>query len=167
MKNTTKPTYTYTGYVCIHDLDPLIYDSTVYLSETGPALAYELERFYGKKVSIRYWVSDKKVTKEEAESAWIAKTMGILEHKELANSGLFAGLKSEEIEYSEYTRDTYTENDIIAVPWEEVEKEKAQTIRWRWSRESPRIKYKKVGHDLMSELRGHQGKYVILEVEEV
>lgn len=165
MKNKVNNTYTYTGFVSVHDLDPLMYDTTVYLSETRPALAYELERFYGKKVSIRYWVCDRKVTKEEAESAWIAKTMGILEHKALENSRLFAGLKSEEIVYSEYTRDTYTENSIIAVPWDVVEK--AQTGRRVWREEPPRIKYRKVSHDLMSELKGYEGKYVILEVEEV
>jgi len=99
-------------------------EDVLYLSTREEPLARVLEEeISGKVVSVRYWVIDKEVTKEQAQGHFQAELAG-------AMSSIFSPV------YSEITGYLWTDEEI-----------------------------KVGGHDLLAELEGYIGKWLILEVD--
>lgn len=68
-------TRTYAGLITEHDVGDS--DNLLFLSSVKRPLADELEWMMRKIVTVRYWVSDKEITKEEAEEAFMSELMGV------------------------------------------------------------------------------------------
>lgn len=118
MAYTTK---TYEGLLCLHNRGEE--SNVLFLSSLSDPIAEELYWIYNKKVTARYWVSDKPCTREEVIDATIPTVMGIGEVKFRSH-------------YSEYTGYLWTDEEL-----------------------------KIGGHDLLSELKSHVGKWLILDLE--
>ena len=65
---------TFNGLLCMHNMDDA-YD-LLFLSSLRSPLADELSWMSGKKVTVRYWITDIKTTKEEAEFTFMQACMG-------------------------------------------------------------------------------------------
>lgn len=112
---------TYSGWLALHGYGEA--DDILFLSTLREPLAEELEWIAYKEVSVRYWITDKEATKDEAQESFVRKLFGEAEVKFGAR-------------YSEITGYLWTDEDLNVG-----------------------------GHDLLAELRGHVGKWLILEVE--
>lgn len=73
MKKEIK-TETYQGLLCLHTAGDA--DDVLFLSSLKDPLARELQWMNSKKVTVRYWVTDRQVTKEEAEETFVQLCMG-------------------------------------------------------------------------------------------
>jgi hypothetical protein len=71
----TCTTKTYEGLLCLHNHGEA--PDVLFLSSLSDPIAEELCWIHNKKVTARYWVSDKPCTKEEAIDATILTVMGI------------------------------------------------------------------------------------------
>lgn len=113
---------TYKGLLCQHDYGEA--HDILFLSTIAKPLAEQLEWDIADKiVTARYWITEEKATKEEAQENFIRELYGDTQCKFHA-------------EYSE-------------------------TSGYLWTDEECRIG----GHDLMNELWGHIGKWLILEIQ--
>ena len=74
-----KKTRTYTGLLSLHSWGEA-YDM-LFLSSLSDPLAEELEWMGRKTVTVRYWITDKPATKEEAQEDFIGKIVGRAESK--------------------------------------------------------------------------------------
>lgn len=71
-------TLTYQGLLCLHTTQES--SQLLYLSTIIPSLAEELRsRIARKTVSVRYWITDKETSKEQAQEEFLKKLMGIAE----------------------------------------------------------------------------------------
>jgi hypothetical protein len=68
-------TKTYAGLLCEH-CDVEDHDG-LFVSSVRAPLASALSWMRGKQVTIRYWITDKQVTKEEAQETFLKTVMGI------------------------------------------------------------------------------------------
>jgi hypothetical protein len=71
----------------------------LYLSGTDEPLAETLEWMAGKQVCVRYWVTDKQVTTEEAQKEFLKRLFGVAEVKFSSH-------------YSEITGYLWTDEDL-------------------------------------------------------
>lgn len=110
----------YQGLLSMHSWGEA--DDVLYLSSLKDPLAEELGWMRGKQVTVRYWITDKQCTRNEAVEAAMLIVMGVADVK--LNS-----------RYSEGTGYLWTDEDLNIG-----------------------------GHDLLSELKGGVGKWLILEV---
>ena len=69
MKNRT-----YTGLLSFHSYGEA--DDILFLSTLNDPLADELQWMSGKKVTVRYWITDKEVTKGEAQEGFVRWLVG-------------------------------------------------------------------------------------------
>lgn len=65
---------TYNGLLCLHDMEDA--SDVLFLSSLHSPLADELSWMSGKKVTVRYWITDIETTKEEAEFTFIQAYIG-------------------------------------------------------------------------------------------
>jgi hypothetical protein len=72
MNDATK---TYQGLLSIQPHGE--YDEALYISSVDAPLADELAWIAGKIVTVRYWITDKPCTKDEAQEAAILQIMGL------------------------------------------------------------------------------------------
>jgi hypothetical protein len=102
-------------------------DSYGFLTVDDMSLACDVEcdweKFIGKEVFVRYYITKDKMTEEKAAEKLIQKMSGVLE--------------------AEYELDAYSEWTIME--WKE--------------------NLSVGGHDLISELQSHEGKYLVLIIE--
>jgi len=98
-------------------------DDVLFLSSLHDPLAEELEEISGKQVTVRYWVTGVKVSKEEAKSGFLNEMLGMADVRF-------------NVAYSEVTGYLWTDEDLNIG-----------------------------GHDLLEELKGSVGEYLILEIE--
>ena len=91
--------------------------------EEDDPLADRLDFMNRRQVTVRYWIAEKRCTKEEASEDLMGTLMGRAESDFGAR-------------YSEYTGYLWTDENIDVG-----------------------------GHDLLSELRGYNGQFLILEIE--
>jgi hypothetical protein len=118
MAYTTK---IYEGLLCLHNYGEA--SNVLFLSSLSDPIAEELYWIHNKKVTARYWISDKPCTREEVIDATILTVMGIVK----VDFGSHYG------EDSDYL---WTDEEL------------------------------KIGrHDLLSELKSHVGKWLILDLE--
>jgi len=93
--------------------ETLIYSGGIYLSDHGEAceilfidtldepIADELQyKIDGKNVSVRYWITDQKCTKEEAQESFLKTVMGVAECNYCSR-------------YSEITGYLWTDDDLM------------------------------------------------------
>ena len=66
---------TYTGLLSLHIYGEA--DDILFLSTLLDPLAEELEWMKGKNVTVRYWITDKQVSKEDAVEGFVGQLMGI------------------------------------------------------------------------------------------
>lgn len=115
-------TKTYSGLIAEHDYDEL--GAVLFLSDhTMPLAEMLIADIANRTVTARYWITGRRVTKEEAREAFVRTLLGQADVEFVAR-------------YSE-------------------------TTGYLWTDEECRIG----GHNLLDELRGHIGKWLILEVE--
>lgn len=88
---------TYEGLISLHSWGEA--DDILFLSDLDDPLAEELESIHNKQVTVRYWVTDQKATKEEAQKAFIGTLVGVVD----------ARLSSR---YSEITGYLWTDEDL-------------------------------------------------------
>lgn len=93
MTNTT----TYEGLLCIHGHGEA--DDILFLSSVHDPLAQELEWLSGQRVCVRYWITDKPATKEQAQESFVRSCMGLFEGQYRAH-------------YSETTGYLWTDEDL-------------------------------------------------------
>lgn len=67
-------TKTYAGLLSLHSYGEA--DDVLFLSTVTDPLAEELEWMEGKNVTVRYWITDKPATKEEAQEDFIRQLFG-------------------------------------------------------------------------------------------
>lgn len=67
----------YTGLLCEHSYDEA--DDILFLSSLHGPLAEELEWIHNKNVTVRYWITDKEATKEQANEDFIKTLCGMAE----------------------------------------------------------------------------------------
>lgn len=89
----------------------------------GPLAELLKEAFAGKQVSVRYWITDERVDRDQAQEAFLRTLFGDIEVEFNAH-------------YSDITGYLWTDEELNIG-----------------------------GHDLLSELKSHKGKWLILEVE--
>ena len=112
---------TYNGMLSLHKHG---YDEEVlFLSSLKEPFAKELEYLCGKQVSVRYWITSEKQTKDEVNENFVKQIMGM------------ADVEFEPV-YSDITGYLWTNEDLYIG-----------------------------GHDLISELKSHIGKWLILEID--
>lgn len=69
-------TLTYSGLLSFHSYGEA--DNILFLSSEGDPFVDVLEdAISGKVVTVRYWITDKPVTKEEAQEAFMMQVMGV------------------------------------------------------------------------------------------
>ena len=68
-------TKTYQGLLSLHSCGE--YDEALYLSSLRESLADELGWMRNKTVTVRYWITDKPCTKDEAQQAAMLQIMGL------------------------------------------------------------------------------------------
>ncbi len=69
-----QPSNTVAGLLSLHDDGEGM--DILFVSSLSRPLAEELEWMNGKQVTVRYWISDKQSTKEEAQQGFIEELMG-------------------------------------------------------------------------------------------
>lgn len=71
-------TKTYKGLLCLHSWGEA--DDILFLSSLAGPMAEVLEdEIAGKTVTVRYWITNKETTKEEAQEAFIGELLGRLD----------------------------------------------------------------------------------------
>lgn len=90
-------TITYTGVLSRHDYGEAF--DILFLSSVESPLAEELLWMVGQTVSVRYWITDRQVTKEEAQTEMVRRVSGLA-------SGTFQS------HYSEITGYLWTEEEL-------------------------------------------------------
>ena len=91
-------TKTYAGYLIEKDIGEA--DDILHLSSLEDPLCEELEdELNGKQVTVRYWITVKECTKEQAQECFIGKLYGKLEAEY-------------EARYSEYTGYLWTDEEL-------------------------------------------------------
>jgi hypothetical protein len=90
-------TKTYEGLLCLHSWGEASH--VLFLSSLNGPLSKELGWMSRKNVTIRYWITDEKCSKEEAVEAHVLRVMGIADVR----------LRSH---YSEYTGYLWTDEDL-------------------------------------------------------
>lgn len=87
----------YNGLLCLRSWGEA--DDILYLSTLERPLIEELEIIHKKKVTVRYWITDKQITKEEANNITALMAEGIVD------ANLWA-------QYSEITGYLYTDEEL-------------------------------------------------------
>ena len=88
---------TYEGLLCLHNYGEAC--DVLFLSSLSDPLAGELGWIHNKKVTVRYWVSDKPCTRDEVIEATILTVMGIGDVQFCSH-------------YSEYTGYLWTDEEL-------------------------------------------------------
>ena len=87
----------YEGLLTIHSCGEN--DDALFLSSVKDPLAEELEWIRDKRVTVRYWITDKQVTKVEAQKEFLRQIMGVADARYFDN-------------YSEITGYLWTDEDL-------------------------------------------------------
>ena len=90
-------TKTYEGLLSLHSHGEAY--NVLFINSLYDPLAEELEWVCGKSVTIRYWITDKQVTKEEAHDEFLKQIMGSTDVKFLSR-------------YSDITGYLWTDEDL-------------------------------------------------------
>lgn len=106
---------TYTGLLSLHSHGEA--DGVLFLSSLEEPLAEELEWMAGKQVSVRYWITDRECTKEDAQRLATLEIMGIGEAEYGAR-------------YSEYTGYLWTDEEITVGGHDLLAELKSHAGKW-------------------------------------
>jgi len=113
---------TYTGFLDVHDYGES--DDVLFLSSIDEPLAEELEWMCDQNVTVKYWITDEEVSKDEAQEKFLNKIMGF-------------AVADFSVHYGDWTGYLWTDEDLNVG-----------------------------GHDLLEELKFHDGQFLILEIEQ-
>jgi hypothetical protein len=105
----------YSGLLSLHSYGEA--DGILFLSSIGGPLAEELEWMHRKNVTVRYWVTDKQSTKEEAKEAFIHTLCG----KADVNFGA---------KYSEITGYLWTDEELNVGGHSLINRLKSEVGKW-------------------------------------
>lgn len=108
-------TYTYEGLLSIHNVGDS--SNVLFLSSMKDPLTDELSWISGTQVTIRYWVSDKQVTKDEANDTFMQICMGGSRVRFSAH-------------YSELTGYLWTDEDLIVGGHDLLDELKSYEGKW-------------------------------------
>lgn len=106
----------YNGLLCLHRCDE-DHDTILFLSNIEEPLAEELSYLKGKNVTIRYYISDIKMTKEELDKAIINKLFGLADVDFGSN-------------YSDYTGYLWTDEELKIGGHDLIEELKNNIDKW-------------------------------------
>ena len=106
---------TYTGLLSLHSWGEA--DDILFLSELTDPVAEELEWMNGKNVTVRYWITDSKVTRDEAAEDFIRNLIGVAETR----------LGSR---YSEMTGYLWTDEDLKVGGHDLLDELKSNVGKW-------------------------------------
>ena len=106
---------TYTGRLSLHSHGEA--DDILFLSSLEDPLAEELEWMSSKQVSVRYWITDRECTKEDAQRLATLEIMGIGEAEYRAR-------------YSEITGYLWTDEEIKVGGHDLLDELKSHVGKW-------------------------------------
>ena len=106
---------TYQGLLSLHSWGEA--DDILYLSSLTDPLAEELDWMSGKKVTVRYWITDKECTRDEASEAAMLTVMG-------------AAYVTIDSQYSEITGYLWTDEDLNVGGHDLLEELKSSVGKW-------------------------------------
>jgi hypothetical protein len=106
---------TYTGLLSLHQYGDA-YD-ILFLSTVKEPLADELQWMVRKKVTVRYWVTDKQITKDEAQEEFLKTLLGLA-------SGKFGS------RYSEITGYLWTDEELNVGGHDLISELKSNIGKW-------------------------------------
>ena len=115
MGEEDKPVKTYEGFLQLKDWGET-YD-ILFLSTINEPLARELGWMAGKQVSVRYWVTDKECSKEDAEISFLQSLAGVAEVECVSM-------------YSEITGYLWTDEDLNVGGHDLLERLKTDVGKW-------------------------------------
>ena len=92
-------------------------DEILFLSSLREPLAQELNFMQSKNCTVRYWITDKKATKDEAQDAFIGNLFGVADIDFGAN-------------YSEYTGYLWTDEEIKVGGHDLLDELKTNVGKW-------------------------------------